>query len=162
LAPEAATSDAASEATQDAVTLEVVDIDGYRQALAKHKGKVVFVDFWATWCPPCMENFPHTAHISRAFPKEEVAVMSVSFDELEDQEKALEFLQKQEARFGNFITIYGAGTEGTEAFQIESGVPHYKIYDREGSVAKTLAPGPDLKITLELLDAEIRRVLLGK
>jgi thiol-disulfide isomerase/thioredoxin len=150
-------NDDAPESAQ-AVTLEVVDIEGYRQALAKHKGKVVFVDFWATWCPPCMENFPHSVHISRAFP-EEVAVMSVSFDELEDKDKALEFLEKQEARFENFITTYGAGTEGTEAFQIDSGVPHYKIYDREGNVAKTLAPGPDLKITLELLDEEIRGVL---
>jgi thiol-disulfide isomerase/thioredoxin len=147
--------------TADGISLEVVDIDGYRQALAKHRGKVIFVDFWATWCPPCMENFPHTVHISRAFPADEVAVMSVSFDEPEDKDKALLFLQKQESRFDNFITTYGAGTEGTEVFEIDSGVPHYKIYDREGNVAKTLAPGPDLEITLELLDAEIRKVLEG-
>jgi thiol-disulfide isomerase/thioredoxin len=145
----------------EAITLEVVDIDGYRKAIEKHRGKVVFVDFWATWCPPCMENFPHTVHISRAFPKDQVAVISVSFDELEDKEKALAFLEKHEARFENFITVYGAGTEGTEAFEIKSGVPHYEIYDREGNVATTLAPGPDLKITLELLDAEIRKVSGG-
>jgi thiol-disulfide isomerase/thioredoxin len=146
-------------ASDNEVTLEIVDINGYRQALQKHQGKVIFVDFWATWCPPCMENFPHTVHISRAFPEDQLVVMSVSFDELEDKPKALAFLQKQGARFPNFLTTYGAGTEGIEAFQIDSGVPHYKIYDREGNVAKTLAPGPDLEITLELLDAEVRKVL---
>jgi thiol-disulfide isomerase/thioredoxin len=157
--PDVAEQTPAALDADEAITLQTVDIDGYREALARHTGKVIFVDFWATWCPPCMENFPHTVHIRRAFPEDQVAVISVSFDEPEDQDKALKFLRQQEARFENFLTVYGAGTEGTEAFEIDGGVPHYKIYDRQGNIAASLSPGPDLKITLELLDNEIRQVL---
>ncbi len=147
-----------NSAGQD-ITLEVVDIEGYQQALERHKGKVVFVDFWATWCTPCMENFPHTVHIHRAFPQDQVAVISVSLDDPESKDAALAFLQQQEARFDNLLSQYGAGVESFEKFGIDEAIPHYKIYDRQGQLVKSLTPGPDLKITLELLEAEVRAVL---
>jgi thiol-disulfide isomerase/thioredoxin len=160
---EPSSSGAASEAAAaDDITIEVVDVAGYKQALEKHRGKVVFVDFWATWCIECMEHFPHTVHLSRAFPNDQVAVISVSFDDLESKDAALEFLRKHEARFDNLLSEYGAGVESIEKFEIEDGIPYYKIYDREGQLAKTLAPGPGLKITFELLESEVRKVLEQK
>ncbi len=154
-----ATTDSSAESTGQDVTLEVVDIEGYQQALARHQGKVVFVDFWATWCTPCMENFPHTVHIRRAFPQDQVAVISVSLDDPENKDAALGFLRQQEARFENLLSEYGAGVESFERFAIDEAIPHYKIYDRQSNVAKALTPGPDLKITLELLETEVRKVL---
>jgi hypothetical protein len=85
--------------------------------------------------------------------------MSMSFDDPEEKESALAFLRKQEARFDNFLSQYGAGTESVEKFDVEGGVPHYKIYDREGNLVTKLNNGPDLNVTVELLDAEIRKVL---
>ncbi len=152
---------AAATSGDDAITVEIVDRDGYQKVLDKHKGKVVFVDFWATWCTPCMEKFPHTVHLARAFPQDQVAVISVSLDDPESKDAALAFLRKQEARFDNLLSEMGGGVESMEAFDIEGGVPHYKIYDREGKVAKTLTPGPDLEITLELLESEVRQVVEG-
>ncbi|MBW3598408.1 MAG: TlpA family protein disulfide reductase [Planctomycetes bacterium] len=151
----------AAPAADGEITLEVVDHQGYQQVLDRHKGKVVLVDFWATWCAPCVEKFPHTVHVSRSFPKDQVAVISVSLDDPESREAALEFLQKQEARFDNLLSEQGASVESMEAFDIENGIPHYKIYDREGEVAKTLTPGPDLEVTLELLESEVRQVVEG-
>lgn len=156
---ETASADTAASAAAGEITLETVDVEGYQQVLDQHKGKVVFVDFWATWCTPCMENFPHTVHVSRAFPPEQVAVISVSFDDPESKDAALAFLQKQEARFTHLMSEYGAGVESMEKFNIDGGVPHYKIYDREGNLVKSLSPGPELDVTVELLDAEVRKVL---
>ncbi len=156
---ETASADTAASAAAGEITLETVDVEGYQQVLDQHKGKVVFVDFWATWCTPCMENFPHTVHVSRAFPPEQVAVISVSFDDPESKDAALAFLQKQEARFTHLMSEYGAGVESMEKFNIDGGVPHYKIYDREGNLVKSLSPGPELDVTVELLDAEVRKAL---
>src|SRR5688572_26243833 len=49
-----------------------------------HKGEVVFVDFWATWCGPCVEGFPHTVELSQKYKGQGLATIAVSFDELKD------------------------------------------------------------------------------
>jgi thiol-disulfide isomerase/thioredoxin len=149
---------AAAPVAGDGVTLQVVDREDYQRAIDRYRGKVVLVDFWATWCTPCIEKFPHTVHVSRAFPKDQLAVISVSLDDPENRDAALAFLQKHEARFENLLSAEGV-VESMEIFDIDAGIPHYKIYDRAGNLAKAITPGPDLDVTLELLEREVRQVI---
>lgn len=101
--------------------------------IAAHKGKVVFVDYWATWCHPCVEYFPHTVEMSHKYKEQGLETIAVSFDELEDEAKAREFLAGQGADFENLLSKYGVGTEANEAFGIEQ-VPHFRLYDRKGEL----------------------------
>jgi len=61
----ASLTDTSPEVT--AADVEFVDKAGFDQFLAKHKGKVIFVDYWATWCGTCKEQFPHTVELQRKF-----------------------------------------------------------------------------------------------
>lgn len=115
------------------VRLTVGDEKALDAMIAAHKGKVVFVDYWATWCHPCVEYFPHTVEMSRKYKDQGLQTIAVSFDELEDEAKAREFLAKQGADFENLLSKYGVGTEANEAFQIEQ-VPHFRLYDRKGQM----------------------------
>ena len=58
-----------------------VDRAGYDAAIAKHRGKVVLVDFWATWCLPCVEQLPHTLELGQQMADRGLAVVTVSCDE---------------------------------------------------------------------------------
>ena len=72
-------------------------------AVAKHKGeKAVLVNYWATWCGPCVEEFPMVVELSKEYADEAV-VLFVSADWLDEKERALEFLKKHGVKGLSFI-----------------------------------------------------------
>jgi thiol-disulfide isomerase/thioredoxin len=115
------------------VRLEVVDGDGYEVALAKQVGSVVLVDFWATWCEPCTEKFPHIVELHHKHKAEGLRVMSFACNELSEEASVKQFLAEQGASFDNLLTKFGNGTETNDTFGIH-GVPYYKLYDRQGKL----------------------------
>ncbi len=141
------------------VRVEVVDENQFAEALARYKGQVVLVDYWATWCPSCLELFPHTVELSRKMRDKGVAVVSVSLDDPEDTDLVLKKLKEMGADFENFLCSYGASAKAVDAFDITDGaLPHYKVFDREGKLRKTLASsaGP---ITPQLIEKAVEEVL---
>lgn len=126
------------------VTLRTVDIDGFNAELAKHVGKVVLLDFWATWCVPCTEQFPHTVDLHKKYSGQGLVVVSVSVDGDSDEESALDFLKKNNAAFTNLRSEYGVGTETFEKFAIsDGGVPEYRLYDKRGTLREKWKGKPD-------------------
>lgn len=124
------------------VSLSVVDEQEFAAALAAQQGKVVLVDFWATWCEPCREAFPHVVKLHERLGHRGLVVMSVSMDDPEDEPAVRAFLEKQRAAFANFLSRYGTGSRGFEAFAIEDGsVPCYRLYDRQGKLLRTFSSG---------------------
>ncbi|MCH9793369.1 MAG: redoxin family protein, partial [Planctomycetes bacterium] len=63
------------------ITLIETDVNGFNELLEKQKGKVILVDFWATWCIPCVKNFHHTVEWNKKFADQGLTVISVSMDE---------------------------------------------------------------------------------
>jgi len=119
------------------VAVRAIGEKEFAQVLQQHRGKVVLVDFWATWCAPCVAMFPHTVALHRQHADRGLAVISVSMDEPADEQKVLAFLQSQGAAFDNFISRYGTGSESFEAFGIDDGtVPHVQLYDHQGKLHK--------------------------
>ncbi len=73
---------------------EVRTIDGKTVAMDDLTGKVVLLDFWATWCAPCREALPHMKQIAKKFEGQPLVVLSVSLDD--DEKKWKEFVAKNE------------------------------------------------------------------
>jgi thiol-disulfide isomerase/thioredoxin len=133
------------EPTND-VTLQIADAAAYKEVVARHKGQVVLVDFWATWCAPCVEQFAHTIAMHNELQGQGLAVISVSLDEPESFESVRTFLQAKLATFDNLLSQYGGGPKAVEAFEIPGGaVPHYKLYDRNGELRYEFSVDPRAK-----------------
>ena len=122
--------------------LRWIDAPGLEQAIKEHRGQVVLVDFWATWCEPCVKLFPHAAELQQRFRNRGLAVVTVSLDDTADRDTVGRFLADKGATTENFLSSYGVGPEAFTAFGIDDGaLPHLRLYDAEGTLRKTFASG---------------------
>ncbi|MHC4875597.1 MAG: TlpA family protein disulfide reductase [Planctomycetota bacterium] len=148
---------AADASQSDAVTVTVATPEEFQHVIAKHKGKVVFVDFWATWCAPCRKAFPHTVEFAKKYP-EQLAVVSMSLDDADVKENVLEFLRSQNATFDNLMCSYGGADESYDAYEIPgAALPYFRIYDRDGSLKHTF--GYDAENDIGVDEARVHAAL---
>jgi thiol-disulfide isomerase/thioredoxin len=118
--------------------MQPIDAAGLAQFIDQHPGKVVLIDFWATWCPPCVRLFPHTVELHKRWADRGLVVAAVSLDDPLDESVARRFLAKNGADFPNFISRFGASSQSAEDFDITgSSIPFLRIYDRQGKLIKT-------------------------
>ena len=79
-----------------------IDIEGLR-ALIKPKGKPLLINFWATWCDPCREEFPEIVQIDATY-KGRIDVVTVSLDDLDEIKRAVpKFLRKNKASMPAYL-----------------------------------------------------------
>ena len=92
------------------------------------KGKVVYLDFWASWCPPCRKSFPWMNDMERRYSRQGLAVVAVNLDK--DRALADKFLNEVPARF-----TVAFDPEGTVANSYHvPGMPSSFIIDRNGRI----------------------------
>jgi thiol-disulfide isomerase/thioredoxin len=77
--------------------LALRDINGEAHDLRDYRGKLVLLNFWATWCPPCVEEIPSLGRLQKTFPKDDLVVLSVDIGESKKEVQA--FLQQVPADF---------------------------------------------------------------
>jgi thiol-disulfide isomerase/thioredoxin len=140
--PQAATDESAAPQAKAIGLLQVGDSAALEKILAAHRGNVVLVDFWATWCGPCVEEFPHTVDLWRKYSQRGLAVVSVSMDSPKSEPQVRAFLEKQEARFDNLLSSYDSPLEATKAFGLPGPVPCYRVYGRDGELKREFSVDP--------------------
>jgi thiol-disulfide isomerase/thioredoxin len=106
----------------------VTTLDGKRVSLDELRGKVVLLDFWATWCGPCREALPHMKKIAKNFEGQPLVILSISLDN--NEQKWKEFIQKNEM---NWMHYRDGGFEGQIArlFDVHA-IPHTFTIDPDG------------------------------
>jgi thiol-disulfide isomerase/thioredoxin len=85
------------------VNLEEIDQDGIRNEIQNNSDKLKLINIWATWCGPCVIEFPDFVTIDRMYRGRDFEFVSISADKLQNKEKAFKFLQKKEASNRNLI-----------------------------------------------------------
>jgi thiol-disulfide isomerase/thioredoxin len=135
-----------------------IDANGLAQFVDRNQGKVVLIDFWATWCPPCVQLFPHTVELHKRWAQRGLVVATVSLDDPSDDSAVRRFLAGKGADFPNFISRFGASGRSAEAFDIPGGaIPFLRIYDRNGKPLISL--GGDKPVDPQLIDQAVEAAL---
>ena len=126
--------------------------------VAPRKGRVLLVNFWATWCEPCREEMPDLAAAAKAFPAKDLAVVLVSID---SQKTGLTSVPKFLAQLKSPFVCWLAKYHDPEEFipKVDSSwdgtVPYTIVYDRKGRPAQKLMG----KQTAESFSAAIKKAL---
>jgi thiol-disulfide isomerase/thioredoxin len=132
-----------SVSSEPAVDLSMGDETTLLTLLKERQGQVVLVDFWATWCGPCMEQLAHTVELSHKHVDGGLSVIGVSMDNPESLDSVREALAGKGALFPNILTKYGAGSTFLSAFDLRGDIPFYRLYDRAGKLRYQFSSDPE-------------------
>lgn len=118
-------------AAESLLTVQLPDLQNRPRALSEHQGKVLVVNFWATWCPPCRKEIPDFSAVSQALAAHPVQFVGISVDAA----------AKVRAFDEEFNVPYPLLIAGPELLELAAGLgnsaralPFTAIIDREGKV----------------------------
>jgi peroxiredoxin len=103
------------------------DLDGKSWKLSDLKGKVVLVNFWATWCPPCNRELPDLEALYNQYEHEGLVVLAISDEE---GARVQPFIKKQKL---TYPILLDPGRKVNDLYEVE-GIPKTFIYDRDGKI----------------------------
>ncbi len=106
------------------------DINGNPVKLSDYKGKLVFVNFWATWCPPCRAEIPSFVELIEKYGDQGFTILGISVDKPADLEKIPAFMDKMKMNYPVLI----ASTEVVQAYGGISSIPTTFVINKEGNV----------------------------
>lgn len=107
---------------------DVVTLTGEKLKLSSLKGKIVMIDFWATWCPPCREGLPITNKMHEQYAKSGLQVLTISD---EDAITVSNFVKENKYTFPTYLDTTG---DANGKFKIE-GIPTLAVIDAEGNLS---------------------------
>ena len=135
LAPSPAERDAARVVGQE-VELKLIDLSGSQQSLGSLKGRVVILNFWATYCVPCKAEMPDLAAIQNEYAALGVQVIGASTDEIDSRLKVIQFVKENKI---NFPIWTGAGTADMLRFGLGSALPGTVVIGKDGRIVRVIS-----------------------
>lgn len=128
-------------AEKGGIRLNVANWDETLKKVAKHKGKVVVLDLWSSWCAPCKKEFPNLVALQKKHPEKVVCMsLNIDFTGLEGEtpeshrEEVLGFLREVDAQFENLIC--STPDEKLLSDIKLDAVPAVYVFNRDGEIAK--------------------------
>ena len=113
--------------TLAAPSVPALNLAGLTDMLAKNKGKVIMLNFFATWCPPCRVEIPELVSVRKKYAEKDVLIISLSLDE--DAKVVPPFVEKMKMTYPVFM----ADRDIAKTFKI-SQIPHNAFYSRDGQL----------------------------
>jgi thiol-disulfide isomerase/thioredoxin len=140
------TNEAKERATVELGEMSWAGFNGGVTKLKDLKGKAVILDFWATNCPPCIEEIPHLIQLKQQYG-DDLVLVGLHVGDNEDRQQVPAFVEKLK------ITYPLADPDSALTdfiFQTNSAIPQTAVFDRNGAmVRKIVGFGPDIKIDLD-------------
>ena len=135
------------------VDIKFTAVDGTEVDLAKLKGKVVLVDFWATWCRPCVGEIPHVKEAYAKYHAKGFEVIGISFEGENGQEKLIKFTKNKEMPWPQYFDGKFWGNAFGKRFNIR-GIPAMWLFDKQGNLADVKASDDLADKVAKLLEAK--------
>lgn len=127
---------------ENAPSCSLTDSSGNAFTLENFKGKLVYIDVWATWCKPCLESVPYWNRLVDRYKNNNIVFITVSTDELKDKGKWKRFLDKHNFKGLHFISAGGTESEFVKKFLVLS-YPTNILIDKEGHIIQLKAERPE-------------------
>ncbi len=135
----------------------LVDLAGYQKLLAEQRDKPVWVNFWATWCEPCRDEYPVVNELAKKYAAQGLVVIGVSLDDEGEMTLVRRFLARNQPIFQNYRKLPGraeAFINGVHA-KWSGAIPASFFYARDGRLLKYLVG----EHTREEFEAIVRELL---
>ncbi|MDR0228105.1 MAG: TlpA family protein disulfide reductase [Flavobacteriaceae bacterium] len=130
------TQQSSSTVTTTNTDATFIDANGKKVTLSSLKGKVVFVNFWATWCGPCIQEMPSIQALKNKMKKKNVVFLLVDIDGKYDKSKA--FMDKK----GFDLPVYIPGGNIPSTY-LGTSIPTTVIFDKKGNMIQRIVGGVD-------------------
>ncbi|HKS40959.1 MAG TPA: TlpA disulfide reductase family protein, partial [Blastocatellia bacterium] len=162
LAPAIAESEPEINAIGTDAELALKDLFGVEQRLSAYRGRIVVLNFWATYCVPCRKEMPDLAAIQNQYAALGVQVIGAAADKDEDKQKVLQFIKDTKL---NFPVWLGASAEDMIRLGLSTALPGTIVIGRDGKIVaayKGIIKFAELKKQLESLLAAAEKEAKGK
>jgi thiol-disulfide isomerase/thioredoxin len=127
------------ETPVEAPAFTLHDMDGEAHALKDYRGKVVMINFWATWCPPCRREIPSMEAVYQSLADEGFVVLAVN--EWETPDQVFPYIGQLDV-FPSFPILFDRDGKLSEAYGIK-GLPTTVLVDRQGRIVYRAIGGRD-------------------
>lgn len=133
---------------------ELPDLDGKKVSLTDFHGKVVYLDFWASWCGPCISEVPAAQKLEETFAGKKIVFVKISLDEKEEN-----WRNKIKQKNIQGINLLAKGFNNNPLAQSYNvkGIPHYILIDRNGNLIDSNAPRPSNEKIVEVIEKAINQ-----
>lgn len=122
-----------------AIEFDFTTMEGQQMKLSDFKGKVVYIDFWASWCGPCMRELPSTKKVKEHFKDKDIVFLNVSIDE--DMNAWKKAIEKNNITGVHTCEPGGWKNRVAQLYGVNS-VPSYFLIDKNGKFASENTPRP--------------------
>ncbi|MGN0283012.1 MAG: TlpA family protein disulfide reductase [Prevotella sp.] len=131
------------------------DINGKQVSLSDFKGKVVYIDIWATWCAPCRGEIPFMGKLEEEYAdRKDMVFMSISVDNEKDHDKWMAMVKEKDMK--GYQLFAGAGAADLRKANNITGIPRFILIGKDGKVIYSKAPRPSSDEIRAVLDEALK------
>lgn len=135
-------------------TFNYPDINGKMVSLDDLKGKLVYIDVWATWCAPCLAEVPHLKRLTEDYQDKDITIVSMSIDPKSDHEKWKKMVKEKDLQGVQIFSDNDWNSQFVVDYGIR-GIPRFILLDKEGNIISADAPRPSNPKLRSLIDKHI-------
>ncbi len=137
------------------------NFDGGSISLQDLRGKLLYIDVWATWCGPCIKEMPALKELVKEYAKKDIEFVSISIDGKNDYDKWKKMVPEKNVGGIQLYDAEGLDSDFMKAFSV-SLIPRFMMIDSEGKIITAKAPRPSSKDVRKFIDSHLDKPKIMK